>query len=151
GSTWSPWLTYDALNPTVAWTVTNGDGLKTIYFQTQDYLGQGTQFSNAVITLDTTLPSKPSFLNRTVSCSGSNRTVNLSWGISNDTNFTGYRVYRSTDGVTWSALLTTSSTAASDTHKKALDSVRYKVVGYDKAGNESLPTAIVSLVKNQCS
>jgi hypothetical protein len=32
-----------------------------------------------------------------------------------------------------------------------LDSVRFQVVGYDKAGNESAATNIVSLSKNQCS
>jgi prepilin-type N-terminal cleavage/methylation domain-containing protein len=151
GVTWSTWITYDPLNPTVAWALGSGDGTKTVSFQTKDNAGNQTQFSNASITLDTTLPSTPTFLNRTVTCSGANRTVNLSWGISNDTNFTGYRVYRSTDGVTWSSLLTTTSTAASDTHKKSLDSVRYYVVGYDAAGNESAATSMVSLVKNQCS
>jgi fibronectin type 3 domain-containing protein len=77
--------------------------------------------------------------------------VNLAWGVSNDTNFRGYRVYRSTDGVTWGALGTTSSASYSDTHKKNLDSVRYYVVGYDKAGNESNATNLVTLSKNQCS
>jgi fibronectin type 3 domain-containing protein len=88
---------------------------------------------------------------RSVSCSGTNRTVVLSWGASTDSNLRGYRLYRSTDGTTWSVLTTTTALTTSDTHKKSLDSVRFHVVGYDKAGNESAATNIVSLSKNQCS
>ena len=78
--------------------------------------------------------------------------MNLSWGISSDTNFRGYRIYRSTDGVTWSVFKQVAITTASDnTLKKSLDSVRYYVVAYDKAGNESNATNTIALSKNQCS
>ena len=40
---------------------------------------------------------------------------------------------------------------ASDTTKKSLDSARYYVVAYDKAGNESIATPIIAFTKNQCS
>ena len=97
------------------------------------------------------LPTVPGTLTRTVSCSGSDRTVHLGWGVSTDTNFHGYRVYKSTDGTTWSAIDTASSLSYDDVHKKNLDSVRFYVVGYDRAGNESNATNTVSLSKNQCS
>ena len=94
----------------------------------------------------------PGTLTRTVSCSGADRTVVLSWGIATDTNFRGYRVYRSTDGVSWSVFQQVSTTTVTDaTLKKSLDSVRYYVVAYDKAGNESNATNTISLAKNQCS
>lgn len=151
GATWGTWVTYDPLNPTVAWALTTGDGLKTVSFQTKDAAGNTATFTNATITLDTTAPTPPPSITRTVSCSGVNRTTTLSWGLSTDTNFVGYRVYVSTDGVTWSALATTAGTSWGDTQKKSLDSLRYYVVGYDKAGNQSGATATVSLAKNQCS
>lgn len=151
GSTWGAWTTYDPLNPTVAWTLPTGDGAKIVSFQTKDGKGNQTAFSNAIIILDQTKPTTPTSFNRTVTCSGQNRTVTMTWSLSSDANFVGYRLYRSTDGVTWSALLTTTSTSAADTHKKSLDSVRYYVVGYDKAGNESNASSTISLVKNQCS
>ena len=84
-------------------------------------------------------------------CSGSNRTVTLSWGTSTDTNFLGYRTYKSVNGGAWTALTTTSTQTTSDTDKKSLDSVSYRVVGYDKAGNESSASNAISLSKNQCS
>ena len=88
---------------------------------------------------------------RSVSCSGTNRTVVLTWGSATDTNLKGYRVYQSINSGTWQAIGTSSTTTSSDTHKKSLDSVRYYVVAYDKAGNESNATNIVSLSKNKCS
>jgi len=101
---------------------------------------------------DTTKPTVPGTLTRTVSCSGNSRTVNLSWSLSTDTNLRGYRVYRSTDGVTWSVYSQVSQTLLTDaTLTKTLDSVRYYIVAYDKAGNQSNATNIVALSKNQCS
>jgi len=151
GSTWGSWVTYDSLNPTVSWALATGDGTKSVTMQAKDGVGNTVTLSPATIVLDTTPPTKPSSFSPSASCSGSNRTVTLGWGVSTDTNFSGYRVYRSTDGVSWSSLLTTTSTSTTDVTKKALDSVRYYVVGYDQAGNESTATATVSYVKNQCN
>jgi len=79
----------------------------------------------------------------------------LSWGASTDGegNLRGYRIYRSTDGVTWTQLATTTSLTYGDTHSKTLSSVRYFVVAYDRAGNvsASAPDPAISLGKNQCS
>ena len=120
--------------------------------QAADAVGNTVTFSTMSIILDTTLPTVPGTLSRTVSCSGANRTVALSWGISSDANLQGYRVYRSTDGVTWSPFTQLVQSSTSDaTLKKSLDSVRYYVVGYDKAGNESNATNTIALSKNQCS
>jgi hypothetical protein len=55
------------------------------------------------------------------------------------------------NGAAYAALATTAGTSYSDLDKKTLDSLSYKVVGYDKAGNESNPTNVISLSKNQCS
>jgi prepilin-type N-terminal cleavage/methylation domain-containing protein len=138
-------------NPqTVAWTVPNGEGSKSIWGRFSDGLGNTKTTGPYVIVLDTTKPTVPGTLTYTKSCSGSNRTVNLSWGSSTDTNFRGYRIYRSINSGAWTAIGTSSTTTTSDTQSKTLDSIAYKVVGYDKAGNESNATNIISLTKNQC-
>jgi hypothetical protein len=142
---------YDPTNRTVSWSLASGDGTKTVHGQVRDAIGNARSLTVQSIVLDATKPTVPGTLTRLVSCSGANRTVTLQWGYSTDTNFRGFRVYRSTDGTTWSALGTVSALTTVETHKKNLDTVRYHVVGYDKAGNESNGTNIVSLAKNQCS
>lgn len=149
--TYGSTITYDSTNPTATWTVTTGDGAKSVWAKFKDGIGNERVVGPESITLDTTRPSVPSTLTYTASCQGVDRTVNLAWGTSTDTNFLGYRVYRSIDDGAFESLVTSSTQSASDTHNKTLDSVRYKVVGYDKAGNESLFTNEVSLAKNQCS
>lgn len=144
-------VTYDASNPTASWTIESGDGTKSVWMKARDANGNTNTFSSQSIVLDTIDPSVPGSLTRTVSCSGSNRTVTLSWGTSTDAHFLGYRLYVSTNSGDWTVLGTTSLLSESHTHLKTLDSVRYYVVGYDAAGNESDGTNTVSLSKNQCS
>ncbi len=52
--TWTPWETYD---PTKAWTLNAGDGLKAVYVQFRDKAGLVSQAYSDTITLDTTPPS----------------------------------------------------------------------------------------------
>ena len=151
GVTYGSSVTYDATNASVSWTVPAGDGTKSIWAQFADGLNNHASFGPHSIILDQTHPTQPGTLTRTVSCAGSDRTVNLSWGVSTDTNLLGYRLYKSTNGGTWTAITTTSTLTTSDTDKKSLDSVSYRVVGYDKAGNESSASNAISLSKNQCS
>jgi chitin-binding protein len=103
------------------------------------------------IILDTTKPTTPGTLTRSASCSGSTRTVHLSWGAASDTNLVGYRVLRSTDGVTWQIVNSTTGTTATDSNSKTLTSVRFYIKAYDKAGNESNATNTITFSKNQCS
>ena len=91
----------------------------------------------------------------TQSCQGSQRTIVITWSASTDAegNLRGYRIYRSTDSVNWTAVGTTSLLTFSDQHSKSATTMMFKVVAYDRAGNESAsgPTPPISLVKNQCS
>jgi len=138
-------------NPqTVAWTMPAGDGSKSIWGRFSDGLGNTKITGPYVIVLDTQKPTVPGTLTFTKACSGTNRTVNLSWGSSTDTNFRGYRIYRSINSSSWIAIGTSSTTTTSDTQPKTYDSIAYKVVGYDRAGNESSATNIISLTKNKC-
>jgi fibronectin type 3 domain-containing protein len=132
----------------VGWSVASGDGTKSIWGKFSDGAGNTKTTGPYTIVLDKTAPTQPGTLTHTRTCSGGTRTVNLSWGSSTDTNLRGYRVYRSVNNGPWTAVATSSSTSAPDTHEKTLDSVAFKVVGYDKAGTESNATNTLS--KNQC-
>lgn len=151
GVTYGDKNTYVATNPTATWQVTSGDGTKSIRVRFYDGLQNARTIGPKTVVLDQTLPTKPGTLSRTVSCAGNNRTVSLSWGVSSDANLVGYRVYRSIDSEPWEMVKVTASLNTTDTHAKNLDSVRFRVVGYDKAGNESVPTNEIALAKNQCS
>lgn len=151
GTTYSGESTYDANNPSVSWTLTPGDGTKSIYVKARDNALNTHTFDPATVVLDTVKPTVPGTLTRSVSCSGNNRTVTLNWGSSTDAHFSGYRLYESDNSGAWTVLTTSSLLTHTTTHLKTLDSVRFKVVGYDKAGNESDASNIVSLSKNQCS
>jgi hypothetical protein len=151
GVTYGSSVTYAMTNQTLSWAIGGGDGSKTIHGQVSDGVGNTQSLTAQTIVLDSTKPTTPGTLTRTVSCPGSDRAVHLSWGVSTDDNLHGYRVYKSTDGTTWSAIDTASSLSYDDVHKKNLDSVRFYVVAYDRAGNESNATNTVSLSKNQCS
>ncbi|MGB2756999.1 MAG: hypothetical protein WBD02_04970, partial [Acidimicrobiia bacterium] len=151
GTTWGGDVIYSSASPNIAWTLSSGDGTKTVSGKTRDIRGNVRTMSPATIVLDQTLPTMPGSFARTASCSGTTRTVTLTWTASTDTNMVGYRVYRSTDAATWSVVATTTALTTSNSHAKTLNSTRFKVAAYDKAGNESVSTAIISLAKNQCS
>jgi hypothetical protein len=151
GTTWGSDFAYSTTATTLAWTLTGGSGTKTISGRARSGVA-GTPWSLTPqsIILDTTVPTTPGSFGRTVSCSGSNRTVVLSWTASSDTYLVGYRVYVSSDGTTYSLLASTSSLSYSTTHSKQ-SVLYYKVKAYDSAGNESAATSVISLGKNQCS
>ncbi len=140
GVTWGADVVYDPDNPQVSWSLTAGNEQKTVFGRVRDGLGNTTTLAPHTVILDATAPGAPGAGNvlYTVSCSGSTRTVVLSWAaaVDPDNHLRGYRVYRSTDATTWSELLPQpSGTTKSDSHSKNLNSVRYYVVAYDMAGN----------------
>lgn len=152
GTAWGPDELYDPTDPTVAWTLSGGEGDHLISGRARNGVaGAPWILAGRSIILDTTRPTTPGTLTRTVNCSKSSRTVNLGWGSSSDTNLVGYRVYRSTDGTTWQTVASTTGTATSNTHSKSLATVRFYIKAYDRAGNESNATNTISLSKNQCS
>jgi hypothetical protein len=132
---------------TATWTVPSGEGTKTIYARFRDGAGNVSGVYSTQIILDTIPPTTPSTLVKS-SCniSGSTRTVSMSWGGSTDTNFSAYRVYQQLNGGTWTAVATPSGTTYTDnppgTRKQ--DTVGYKIRAYDKAGNESGDTNVIT-------
>jgi type II secretory pathway pseudopilin PulG len=140
GVTWSALQPYSTSS---IWTLTSGDGLKTVYARFFDSGGlYGSQASDQ-ITLDQTPPGAPTGLSFTTLTQGVNKTINLSWNPpSPATDVAGYRVWqRDTSGVTWNqvtcvAPVTCTLTTLSETVKKQLN-YEFYVVAYDLAGNTS--------------
>lgn len=149
--TYSSPFTYQSSSPTATWRLTDGDGSKSIWARFSDARGNTRTVGPRTVVLDSTSPTQPGTLTRTASCSGTQRTVVLSWSVASDANLLGYRVYRSIDGGEWTPVATASGTTEDDTHAKGYDSVRFRVVAYDRAGNEGPNSNEISLSKNQCS
>lgn len=143
-------VVYDVSDPEFSWSLSSGDGTKTVGGEVRDGLGNSTTLLPVNITLDSTKPTTPGNFSRAVSCSGGDRTVTLVWTASSDTHLRGYRVYRNT-GSGFAELGTTSALSFVDTHTKTATTMQFYVVAYDKAGNESDATSTISLSKNQCS
>jgi prepilin-type N-terminal cleavage/methylation domain-containing protein len=153
GTNWSNDVVYDSANPQISWPLSGADGLKTVYGQVRDGAGNTRSLTSATVTLDTTKPTTPSNVGYSLSCQGSNRTITVTYSASTDTNLTGYRLYRSTDGTTWSMVSTTTSLSMQNTHSKNLVSVLFRVAAYDKAGNISTyaPSPVIALTKGKCT
>jgi prepilin-type N-terminal cleavage/methylation domain-containing protein len=155
GTTWGNWSIYDSTNPALAWTLSAGDGTKTVYGQAKDPNANIVSLGQQSVVLDTTRPTAPSSFSYSASCAGSTRTVNLMWGPSSDLHFVGYRVFTSTDGGrTWAQASNspTQNLQLTQSGPKTLSSVSYYVVGYDAAGNQStqMPVPSLTFSKNQC-
>lgn len=73
GSGWSSWVDYAANAP---WNLTTGDGLKTVYVQFKDDLGNVSGSFTDTITLDRTAPSGSMIINNDAEATN-NRQVNL--------------------------------------------------------------------------
>ena len=68
--------------------------------------------------------------------------ISLSWNASTDNvGVTGYRVYRSTNGSTYSLAGTSTTTGFADLGLTAGTTYWYRVTAVDAAGNESSPAS----------
>lgn len=152
GGTWGSDFAYSSTAKTTSWTLSTGDGVKTVSARLRNgTTGTPKLLAAQTITLDTTVPTTPKPLTYAVSCSGTNRTVVLAWSTAFDANLVGYRVYRSTDGKSYSLLSSTTARTLTNTHSKSLASVSFYVTAYDSAGNTSNATNTIIFGLNQCS
>ncbi len=88
---------------------------------------------------DTTPPTAPGAL---VASAVSSTEISLSWNASTDNvGVTGYRVYRSTNGTSFSLAGTSTTTGFSDMGLSASTTYWYQVTAVDAAGNESSPAS----------
>jgi type II secretory pathway pseudopilin PulG len=141
GSTWLGPYAYATSYP---WTLTTGDGTKTVYARFYDSSGLYGNVVNDTIILDTTAPGAPTAFHKiSATISGQNTTVTLGWtapvGV---TDLGGYRMYKRliTSTGAWTLVCDTSATTCADTHKKT-DTYEYYVVAYDLATNVSANSA----------
>jgi len=151
GTTWGSDFAYSSSATTLAWTLISANGTKTITGRARSgAAGTPWSLSPQSIILDTTPPTAPASFASTQSCSGSTRTVTLSWTAATDTYLVGYHVYASSDGTTYALLSSVSGLSTTTTNSKN-SVVYYKVKAYDSAGNESSATSVIQLAKQQCS
>jgi type II secretory pathway pseudopilin PulG len=134
------WLGKFAWATTYTWTLTSGEGTKTVYGRFYNSSGQYGDVSNDTIILDTSAPTTPAGFQKSNTVDvGANRTITFTWSPATD-NYAigGYRVYRRliTSTGSFSLVCDTSTTTCSDTHKKT-DTYEYYIVAYDLATNVS--------------
>jgi hypothetical protein len=135
----STWLGPYGWATSYPWTVTSGDGNKTVYARFYNSSGQYGAIATDTIVLDTVAPSTPTnFVKSATTTSGANTTITFTWSAVTDSAPGGYRVYRRliTSTGSYSLVCDTSSTTCSDTHKKT-DTYEYYIVTYDLATNVS--------------
>lgn len=143
----------NGVSGTVSWTIPAGDGRRRIYAVFKDGNGMVSGTYAVDVILDETKPSVPPNLRKTsVSCTGNIRTLAMAWDAASDTNFVGYRYYIK-NGSTYTNpnapnTNTTSSLTAS-VQSGRNDVVTYVVRAYDRAGNESLDSNTINLVKKE--
>ncbi|PYR79440.1 MAG: exoglucanase, partial [Acidobacteria bacterium] len=105
--------------------------------------------ATATTPADTTAPSRPV----NVTAAAGSRSIVVSWSQSSDTGgsgLAGYEVWRSASGGagTFSRLVTTTGTSYTNSGLKKHATHWYYVVAYDRAGNRSAPSAVVSARAN---
>jgi type II secretory pathway pseudopilin PulG len=133
------WLGPYSWSTSYPWTLTSGDGTKTVYARFYNSSGQYGAIVSDNIVLDTVAPSIPTnFKKASTVASGGNTTINFTWTALTDSALGGYRVYKRliTSTGSYSLVCDTTSTACSDTHKKT-STYEYYIVAYDLATNVS--------------
>lgn len=135
GTTWGAKVPYDT---STIYTLTSGEGTKTVYVQFFDGATLLSEDWDSVV-LDSTPPGAPTNLQASSTTSGATKYVTLTWDAPSPLgDVVGYRVYRRlTTSSTWTQVsCSESGTTCSDSFKKQ-DNYEYYVVSYDAAGNES--------------
>jgi hypothetical protein len=129
GSTWGGWHAYGADK---AWTLSSGDGVKTVYVEYRD--GQSNVSSGSItdeITLDTMPPNAPTVTGTTPT---NDPTPTWSWTSGGGGGGAGYRRQLDSESGAWTETTDTSYTAASNLSD---DSYTLYVQERDDAGNWS--------------
>jgi hypothetical protein len=146
GSTWSAKQDYAT---SVSYTLSTGDGTKTVY--ARFWIGNsrvGPSTSDTIV-LDTTAPGAPTGLTATSGGGGTTRTLTLQWTAPNPlaSDFAGYRVYvKTTTQTTYSQAACTFVTATKCTTTGTRNiTYSFYVVSYDLAGNQSAQSNIAQV------
>lgn len=114
------------------------------YFKVLAYNSNGTSADSSITTVTTPALTKPSAPTTLAATASSTSQINLTWA-DVSTNEDGFRVERSTDGATFSALTNVGVNVVSfsDTGLAASTKYYYRVLAYNAGGNSAY-TSIVS-------
>lgn len=145
-------ITFNSVAKTVSGTPTTVQ-TQAVTFRASDGIVNTDQvITFEVLDADATAPSVPTLSASAVSSSQ----INLSWTASTDTGpanerssgVASYKVYRSTDDVTYSLRTTVATTSYSDTGLTAETTYYYKVSAVDGASNESAQSSAARATTN---
>ena len=126
------WSSFQKYTTSMDWTLTSGEGKKTVYYQCKNYYGKSD--AHASIYLDDSPPSPPRNMKATVDTKG---IVHLSWSRPSSGGVYEYNIYRSnTDFGLFSKMGSTRSTTYADSGLAGGYTYAYYVTAVDKAGNE---------------
>ncbi len=125
------WTQWESYKTTKEWTLTGGDGKKTVYYKCKnDY---GSEDTHATIYLDTAGPGKITDLSGFVDA---NEVVHLVWSRPSGYDIHEYEIYRSTSGMgLMTKIGSTQTTSYEDTTVYAGYTYSYTVRAVDSAGN----------------
>ena len=138
------------------WTIPTGDGFKALCVVVRNKRNEVSPQARSDVwgvnvKLDQAPPTVPAnFREQSCEITANDRVATLSWDPSSDENFNGYRLYRSVEAAPFAVVAQTTSLSLIDNSAKNYASVRYLARAYDKAGNESADSAVVSYAKNRC-
>jgi hypothetical protein len=133
---WTSWQDYDTDK---SWTLSSGDGTKTIYYQCRNDYGKDEE--SATIYLQTAPPGRITDLAATIDAD----TIYLRWSRPTGGKVNGYHIYRSTQGLgLFTQVGTSYGTSYQDRNTVAGLTYSYSVRTVDYAGNEGQDSNIVS-------
>ena len=143
---------YQGFSASTPFTLSSGDGLKTVYVRFKDQYGNVTATQSATITLDTTPPVTPSNLSISdISSVAQGYQLFISWHKNLESDFANYQVYRSVDGG-GSVLYRTITDAATnyfyDPNLSGSTHYSYTVRATDDVANSSAQSALVAATPN---
>jgi len=149
----SGWVDY---SPTFPFTLTSGDGLKTVYAKFKDSFGNEVGNYSDTITLDTTPPlSKNPFIQDVSNSQTSEWRIFFNWAKATESDWTKYEVYYATSTEGPFTLLQTIENRDSNyiLHQDLIQSQQYcyKTRYYDDTGNYSETSILCQVVGGQPS
>jgi hypothetical protein len=144
------WQTY---NTSLSWSLTSGDGTKTVYVKFRDVYDNISSTTNDTILLDQTPPDTPTNVvirDLTNSSTGEYRMF-VAWGVVNNparSDFKQYNIWRSTDGVDYGSSAYTVNNSRTlnyitETGLTASTTYYYKITSQDNLGNISATSSVV--------
>ena len=138
-----------AIVSTPTWTIPSGDGVKSIFARFRDAAGNVSGIVSGSITLDQTVPT--AFAGLTPSnCVGDVRSATFTWSATNEgaSNFLTYRFFRQIDTNTATVEAVTATRSVSNTFDRNKKPVKFWVLAYDKAGNVSGSSNVITFTAN---